>query len=308
MPVNEDGDPRIRPHLHYRDTAAAVMWLVRVFGFTEQMRFDRSDGDFTARLEGPDGGTVMVSGLGEEFKAWMRERAPRFEEGSEPGWPLLTHAVTVVVDRVDAHYRRAEGEGASILSPPTDQPWGVRSYAALDPEGHQWEFAAPADSANPGDALAPRAVPIPLTAVPEATPLGVQAQLSVRCGRKAVEFYQKAFGAEPVFLFGGDAQYEEIVAQLAVGVTRFWVEDESPEHHNFSPESLGGASERMLLVVEDPVAVMQRAIAAGAKEVYAVEEAHGWLLGRVADPFGHHWEIGKPLSTWPPATPEGTGR
>jgi len=27
-----------------------------------------------------------------------------------------------------------------VMSTPTDQPWGVRSYAALDPEGHQWEF------------------------------------------------------------------------------------------------------------------------------------------------------------------------
>ncbi len=139
-------------------------------------------------------------------------------------------------------------------------------------------------------------------AVPEPAPAGVQVQLSVRRGREAVAFYQQAFGAEQVFRVGGDAENEEVVAQLAVGETRFWVEDESPEHHNFSPESLGGASERMLLVVEDPVAVMGRAVAAGAEEVYRVENAHGWLLGRVVDPFGHHWEIGKPLSGWPPST------
>ena len=40
--------------------------------------------------------------------------------------------------------------------------------------------------------------------------------------------------------------------------------------------------------------------AAGAKPVYAVGEGHGWRLGRVEDPFGHHWEIGKPLGAWPP--------
>ncbi len=144
---------------------------------------------------------------------------------------------------------------------------------------------------------------------PEPAPPGVQVQLSVRRGREAVGFYQQAFGAEEVFRVGGDAENEEVVAQLAVGDTRFWVEDESPEHHNFSPESLGGASERMLFVVEDPVVVMERAIAAGAEEVYPVEEAHGWLLGRVVDPYGHHWEIGKPLSAWPPpTTPEDTPR
>ncbi len=153
MPAHEDSHPTVCPHLRYRDPAAAVAWLGRLFGFTERMRFDRGDRDLTARLQGPDGGTVMVSGLGEEFKEWMGERAPRFEEASGAGWPLLTHAVTVVVDQVDAHYRRAEQAGAIILSVPTDQPWGLRSYAALDPEGHQWEFATIAsDRANSGGA------------------------------------------------------------------------------------------------------------------------------------------------------------
>jgi PhnB protein len=30
--------------------------------------------------------------------------------------------------------------------------------------------------------------------------------------------------------------------------------------------------------------------------VYAVEDAHGWHIGRIADPSGHHWEIGRPLA------------
>ena len=57
----------------------------------------------------------------------------------------------------------------------------------------------------------------------------------------------------------------------------------------------------MLLVVDDPDAAVERAKAAGAREVYPVSEEHGWCLGRVEDPFGHHWEIGKPLIPWPPA-------
>ena len=94
--------------------------------------------------------------------------------------------------------------------------------------------------------------------------------------------------------------HEEVVAQLAVGDATFWVSDESPPHANFSPESLGGGTVRLLLIVDDPDAAVDRAIAAGAAEVHAVEEAHGWRLGRVVDPFGHHWEIGKPLVPWPP--------
>jgi len=121
-------------------------------------------------------------------------------------------------------------------------------------------------------------------------------QLSVRRGPEAVEFYKAAFGAVEVFRVGG----EEIVAQLEVEGSPFWVEDESPEHANYSPESAGGATTRLLLQVADPDAMQQRAIAAGAREVHPVGEEHGWRLGRVEDPFGHHWEIGRPLGEWPP--------
>ncbi|HWD08996.1 MAG TPA: VOC family protein [Actinomycetota bacterium] len=125
----------------------------------------------------------------------------------------------------------------------------------------------------------------------------VQAQLSVRNGRAAVAFYQAAFGATEVFRFGE----EEVVAQLAVGDAMFWVEDESPAHGNFSPETVGGATARMLLIVGDPTAVVARAVALGAAEISPVGEEHGWLLGRIDDPFGHRWEIAKPLVAWPPA-------
>lgn len=131
----------------------------------------------------------------------------------------------------------------------------------------------------------------------------VQVQLSVRRASEAIAFYRQAFRAVEVFRLENAG---EVVAQLAVGETLFWVEDESPEHHNYSPETLGGATERLLLVVDDPRAVLERAVMAGAREVYAVEEAHGWLIGRVVDPFGHHWEIGKPLAPWPPPTHGGT--
>jgi PhnB protein len=26
----------------------------------------------------------------------------------------------------------------------------------------------------------------------------------------------------------------------------------------------------------------------------------GWRLGRIIDPFGHEWDIGKPIGPWPP--------
>jgi PhnB protein len=130
---------------------------------------------------------------------------------------------------------------------------------------------------------------------------GIQAQLSVRHGRAAVEFYRAAFGAVEEYRVGGTDAHEAVVSQLSVGDAWFWVADESPEHANFSPQSLGGGSVRMLLIAADPAAMVARAVAAGAREVYPVSEEHGWLLGRVEDPFGHHWEIGRPLGAWPPA-------
>jgi PhnB protein len=130
---------------------------------------------------------------------------------------------------------------------------------------------------------------------------GVSAELSVRRGREAVEFYEAAFGATEIYRVGGTDDHEAVVSQLAVGETSFWVADEAPEHANFSPESLGGSTTRLLLVVDDPEAVVERAVVLGARAVVPVAVAHGWLLGRIEDPFGHHWEIGKPLGDWPPA-------
>ena len=117
--------------------------------------------------------------------------------------------------------------------------------------------------------------------------------LSVRNGARALEFYKAAFGAAEVFRI--ESPSGAVVSRLSVEGAEFWVADESPEHHNFSPESLGGGSVRMILTVPDPDASFARAVAAGAREIVAVENNYGWRLGRVVDPFGHHWEIGHPL-------------
>lgn len=128
-------------------------------------------------------------------------------------------------------------------------------------------------------------------------------QLSVRRGREAVAFYRAAFGAIEEHRVGGTDEDEEVVAQLSVGGTSFWVSDESPAHGNFSPESLTGSTTRMLLVSDDPEAALERAVSAGATVVYPVDDRHGWRLGRIEDPYGHHWEIGRPLGAWPPPRP-----
>jgi PhnB protein len=135
----------------------------------------------------------------------------------------------------------------------------------------------------------------------------VSPELSVRRGLEALEFYKAAFGAVEIYRVGGTEENEDVVAQLSIGNATFWVSDESPPNRNFSPESLGGSTVRLLLVVHDPRSVVEQAVALGATEVAPVEEVHGWLLGRIEDPFGHHWEIGKPLVEWPPGGSTGRG-
>ena len=117
--------------------------------------------------------------------------------------------------------------------------------------------------------------------------------LSVRGSRLALDFYKSAFNATEAYLLDGGEK--GIVARLSIDGAEFWISDESPEHGNPGPETAGGVSVRMILTVDDPDTVFTQAISAGATQIYPVTEGHGWRVGRVMDPFGHHWEIGRPL-------------
>jgi len=124
----------------------------------------------------------------------------------------------------------------------------------------------------------------------------IQPELWVDEGRKAVAFYAAAFGATTLHLVG---EGDDIVAQLAVGEAVFWVATASPAMKRLDPLAVDGTTGRTLLVVDDPTALMQRAVAAGATETSPVAIEHGWQLGRMVDPFGQEWEIGKPIVPWP---------
>jgi PhnB protein len=125
----------------------------------------------------------------------------------------------------------------------------------------------------------------------------IQPELWVDRGGAAVRFYQAAFGATVLHLVG---EGDDIVAQLAIGDAAFWIAATESGGERLVPRAVGGATGRLLLVVDDPDAVFAQAVAAGAQDKSAVGEEHGWRVGRVIDPFGHEWEIGKPLIGWPP--------
>jgi PhnB protein len=112
----------------------------------------------------------------------------------------------------------------------------------------------------------------------------IQPELWVENAREAVVFYKAAFGAEVRHQVG---EGDDIVAQLRVGDAPFWIAPASAQLSRFSPHAINGATGRTLLVVEDPERVLRQAVAAGATETSPVRHEHGWLLGRITDPYGH---------------------
>jgi PhnB protein len=119
--------------------------------------------------------------------------------------------------------------------------------------------------------------------------------LTVRHASRAVAFYERAFGAEE--LHRNTDQDGRIVVEMAIDGARFRVADEAPEAANLSPQALNGTTVRLNLLVADPDGLAARAIANGAIQVAPVaDQSYGLRQGRLADPFGHHWLIGRPLA------------
>jgi uncharacterized glyoxalase superfamily protein PhnB len=111
------------PELPYRDVREAVDWLTRAFGFRERLQI----GDHRAQLVYENGAVIVI-------------------EGDRPGSTLL-----VRVEDTDAHRAQAEAAGATILSEPTDWPYGERQYSAEDIGGHRWTFSESIADVDPAD-------------------------------------------------------------------------------------------------------------------------------------------------------------
>jgi PhnB protein len=113
--------------------------------------------------------------------------------------------------------------------------------------------------------------------------------LAVRDTEAASRFYAAAFAATVVEEFGPVFVLE--IEGFHVGLA-----PEAPELGTPSPETVGATTVRISLHVDDPDAVAERAVTAGATLMFPVaDQDYGMRQGRVVDPFGHHWLIGKPL-------------
>jgi PhnB protein len=123
----------------------------------------------------------------------------------------------------------------------------------------------------------------------DASTTAIEPWLTVPDAREASDFYLNAFGAVEVYRLDDDGQ--PVVARLSIGGAAFWIQGDA----DASPVAPGVGSVRMILSVEDPDALFERAVGAGAAAAAPVHDEHGWRTGRLTDPFGHDWEVSKRL-------------
>jgi PhnB protein len=128
VPNPPSGSPRILAHLIYDDVGSAIGWLTEVFGFRERTAARHVAADGTIGRTQMQVADSLIT-IGEPS---VHGDSPRRGVSS---------MLYIYVDDVDAHYRRAQTAGASIVMEVDDRPWGDRCYQTTDPEGHRWTFA-----------------------------------------------------------------------------------------------------------------------------------------------------------------------
>jgi PhnB protein len=111
--------------------------------------------------------------------------------------------------------------------------------------------------------------------------------LSVNNITAADDFYKNAFGAVELYCLEDD-NGNLVITNLSIRGADFWLQEDP----DFNADFVRHGAFRMIVSVNDPDALFKQALAAGATEVSPISEGHGWRIGRIADPFGYHWEIG----------------
>lgn len=125
--------------------------------------------------------------------------------------------------------------------------------------------------------------------------------LVIRGAGKAIEFYQKAFGAEEHCRMPGPGG-KIMHAEMQIGDSKFFLCEEFPEYGASSPEALNGSPVTIHLYVPNADAAWDRAVKAGATVEMPLENAMwGDRYGKLKDPFGHKWSIAQHIED---VTPE----
>lgn|GEM_PF-220255 len=270
----------ILPHVVYRNVADAIEWLTNAFAFSEHYRYGEVDGSVS--------GAQMRLG-----NAWVMLKRARPGCASPAQLGYGTQSLTVFVEDVDSHFKRAAAAGVTILEVPHETVYGEWQYGAEDLDGHHWLFSRHIRNLNPETWGA-------TVSHPAAIPTQISPMLAVSDGSTAIEFYQAAFGATTLWRLGDG---RDVIAGLSINGSEFFLAQEAPPYGTRGPASAGFTTVRIELFVDDPIAVHRQALAAGAVERNPViEHEHSvagpqpikrMLQGALLDPFGHMWLIGK---------------
>jgi PhnB protein len=115
--------------------------------------------------------------------------------------------------------------------------------------------------------------------------------LAVRGAARAIEFYQKVFGAIEAYRLT-DPSGKIGHAEILIGESRIMLSEEAPDWGHLSPETVGGCPVTFHLAVENVDEMVERAVKAGAILLRPVaDEFYGERMGMVTDPFGFRWHI-----------------
>jgi predicted enzyme related to lactoylglutathione lyase len=167
----------VLPHVMYQDLASAIAWLSRTFGFKEHYRYGESI----------SGAQVHLG------NAWIMVKQAGAGSSSPAKLGYGTQSLTVFVDDVEGHFRRAKAAGAKILEEPHETVYGEFQYAAEDLDGHHWLFSRHARDASPdewGATVAESAHRVALLRRPRWCYLEIPA-VDVH---QSAAFYEKVFG------------------------------------------------------------------------------------------------------------------
>jgi len=115
--------------------------------------------------------------------------------------------------------------------------------------------------------------------------------LTMKSGTMELDFYKQAFGAVEIRRWSNDDGSIH-VAELSIDGAMFHLHEEKPSAGKFTPATVNGVTNTIGLMVADVDAVIDRAIAAGARMTSPAQSYdYGYRQGEVVDPLGHHWLI-----------------
>ncbi len=286
------------PYLSVRGAANALDFYKKAFGAKEVLRLMQPDGRIGHAEIDIDGAKIF---LADEFP-----EAGFNSPESLGGSPVQ---ISLQVEDVDAMARGAILAGASVVRPVANQFYGARSGHFRDPFGYTWVISTLTERLSPEemqrriDAMGsePNAESQAQAQQPPAVNYiregfhTVTPYLIIPGAAKWIDFVKQAFDAEEKFRAqrpgtpAGEAVSDVIMhAEVQIGDSMIEVADANPQFPAM-PMTL-------LLRVDDPDAVFERAVSAGAETIQPVRDRdYGTRAGNVRDPFGNMWDIGKPF-------------